>query len=53
MTVYRMLYRSILKDSLDEIYKTKYHHFQKLALMEEAKAMPFGDVWKFLKTARR
>ena len=28
MTVNRMLYRSILKDSLDEIYKTEYHHMK-------------------------
>ena len=28
MTVNRMHYRSILKDSLDEIYKTEYHHMK-------------------------
>ena len=28
MTVNRMLYRSILKDSLDEIYKTEYKHMK-------------------------
>ncbi|MCM1164247.1 MAG: L-rhamnose isomerase [Muribaculaceae bacterium] len=46
----RATQKSVLRGLLEPVatlseYEIKEQNFQKLALMEEAKAMPFGDVW--------
>lgn len=46
----RATQKSVLRGLLEPVatlsdYETSERNFQKLALMEEAKSMPFGDVW--------
>lgn len=48
----RALQKAILLALLDPVeklrdYENKEHYFQRLALLEEAKAMPFGAVWDY------